>query len=101
MDYFRPFTKGMGRSWGGDRLRVVGTEGEIEIVDDGDRVELMTPTSKEDVPLPPARALVGEFIEFLRTGKAPLLTCAESLRITEVALKARQAADTGQVIDLT
>ena len=100
-DYFRPFTRGTGRNWGGDRLRVVGTEAEVEVLDDGNRVVLMTPTSKEDVPLPPGRDVVAEFIELLRGRREDcLLSCAESLRMTEVALKAREAADTGTVIDL-
>lgn len=100
MDYFRPFEKGAGRAWGGDRLRVVGTEAEVEIVDEGKRVQLMTPKTVEDVPLATERSIVREFIDFLRTGKPPLLSCDESLRMTEFALLARQSADTGKFVEL-
>ena len=99
-DYFRPFDKAVKRNWGDDRLRLVGTEAIVEVIDDGDRVILLTPTAREELPLEPARDVLTDFVRFLRSGEAPLLTSEESFRMTEVALKAREAADTGKVLEL-
>lgn len=101
-DYLRPWGAAKGRRWGDDRLRIAGDKAAVEIVDDGKRVELMTNDGVQNVPLPPERDLFGEFVQSLRDGgkSAPLITHEESLRITEVALLARQAADEGRIIEL-
>ncbi|MCJ7544116.1 MAG: Gfo/Idh/MocA family oxidoreductase [Phycisphaerae bacterium] len=99
-DYLRPMAPGVKRRHGDDRLRIAGTAGIVEVVDEGTRVVLMTPTEVQDVPLPPPRDLFGEFIASLRGEGEGLVSPEESFRITEVALKARQAADTGQVVAL-
>ena len=100
-DYFRPFDKSVKRAWGDERLRLAGTEGVLELVDEGKQAELLTPTAQQRLPLPPKRDFVAEFIEHLRDGRPCLMTMAESFRLTEVALKARLAADTGEIVDLT
>jgi predicted dehydrogenase len=99
-DYLRPWSPGVQRPWGDERLRIVGSTGLVQLVDAGKRVELTTPTDVIDVPLPPPRDLFAEFIASLRGQGEGLITPAESLRVTEVALKARQAADSGQPVEL-
>lgn len=100
-DYLRPWSDGLtGRKWGDERLRIVGTGGVVELADHAGRVELTTPTAVEDVPLPAARDLFCEFVASIRGEGPGLITPAESFRATEVALKARDAADRGEAIDL-
>jgi len=99
-DYLRPWSPGVTRRWGDERLRIAGTEGIVEIVDGGTRVELLTPTDVEDVPLPARRDLFSEFVASIEGRGQCLVTPEESFRITEVALRAREAADTGRVISL-
>ncbi|MGC9454167.1 MAG: Gfo/Idh/MocA family protein [Phycisphaerae bacterium] len=99
-DYLRPWSEDVKRRWGDDRLRIAGTDGILEVVDEGTRAVLMTPTATEELPLPKPKNVFVEFVNSL-TGRAEgLITPAESFRITEVALKARDAADKGEVVEL-
>lgn len=97
-DFLRPWGR-EGRKWGDDRLRIAGSEGIVEVVEEGTAVRLMTPQTVEDLPLGPGRDLFAEFVASL-DGAAGLISTEESFRMTEVALKARQAADDGQVVAL-
>jgi predicted dehydrogenase len=99
-DYLRPFSEGVQRRWGDERLRIVGTEGLIQLSDDCRRVELTTPTAVEELPLPPERDIFAEFVASVRGEGDGLITTEESIRITEVAIKARDAADTGRAVAL-
>ncbi len=99
-DYLRPKADGVRRGHGDDRLRIAGSEGIVEVVAEGTRVVLMTPTSVEEVPLPPPRDLLGEFVASIQSRGECIVTPEESFRISEVALKARDAADTGTLVDL-
>jgi len=98
-DYLRPWGKA-DRSWGDERLRIAGTDGVIELSTDGSEVVLTTPDKTENIPLDKGRDLLGEFAASIRGDRECVVTTEESLRITEVALKARQAAETGKFIDL-
>lgn len=99
-DYLRPTSAGLKRRHGDDRLRIAGSDGVVEIVEEGTRTVLMTPTDVQDVPLPPPRDLFAEFVASIRGEGECIVTPADSFRITEVALKARQAADTHQTVAL-
>ncbi|MFA6135605.1 MAG: Gfo/Idh/MocA family oxidoreductase [Phycisphaerae bacterium] len=100
-DYLRPkASAGPKRRHGDDRLRIAGSEGIVEIVDEGTRVVLMTASAVEDVPLAPARDLFGEFVASIRGDGPCIVTPEESFRITEVALKARDAADAKKIVEL-
>ncbi len=99
-DYLRPKGEGVQRAHGDDRLRIVGTEGIVEIVDDATRTVLMTPTEVIDLPLPEPRDLFGEFVSSIRGTGECIVTAEESFGITEVALKARESADTGVFLDI-
>jgi len=99
-DYLRPWSDGVRRSWGGDKLRLVGSEATIETFDDLTRVELMTPTATENIPLAPPRSVFAEFVSYINGADRCLITPQESLRLTEVALRARDSADTGTVVQL-
>ncbi len=101
-DYLRPWPGSPGgkRSWGDERLRIVGSEAMLELADEGRRVVLTTPDGEEDLPLPPKRDLFAEFIGSLDGDGEGLISPAESFRATEVALKARDAADQGIALTL-
>ncbi|MFB6150883.1 MAG: Gfo/Idh/MocA family protein [Haloarculaceae archaeon] len=96
-DYYRPETA---PTHGDDRLRVVGTEGVVEVrngevllIDDGAEGERRLP--QEDPG--------GIFADFLSSleGDGPCMVSAEeSFKATEVSLKARQAADEGTTVTL-
>jgi len=98
-DYFRPWGK-LKRIWGDDRLRIAGTDGIIETKDSGTAVELMTPDATEMLPLEEPVNIFTEFVAGLRGEKEPFISTEDSFRITEVALKARDAQDTGKFIEV-
>ncbi len=99
-DYLRPRGEGVQRRHGDDRLRVAGTEGIVEVVEEGTAVRLMTPTAVEALPLPPGRNIATTFLQSLRGEGECLISPEESFRLTEVALKARDAADEGTIVPL-
>jgi len=99
-DFLRPMGEGVKRRHGDDRLRIAGTAGIVEVVDEGTRAILMTPSDVQDLPLPAGRDLFAEFVASIRGRGEPLVSDEESFRLTEVALKVRDAADAGRMMDL-
>jgi len=98
MDYLRP---DKAPTHGDDRLRVIGSEGVIEIKDLGERVELITSTKEPyDLPLPESQSFMRDFISELRGGAKHLIRPEEPFEMTRVSLLARKAADEGIVIEL-
>ena len=63
---------------------------------------LLTTTEKprEITDLPPGKRLFVDFLEALYNGKKHVITPEEVFRVTEIVLKAREAADTGRVVRL-
>ena len=98
-DYLRPWGKAP-RPWGDDRLRIAGTEAVIETKDCASGVELTTPDATELLPLEPARNVFADFAASLAGRGEALVTTAESFRLTEVALKARDAQDAGKFVEV-
>jgi predicted dehydrogenase len=99
-DYLRPPGRGVPRRHGDDRLRIAGSEGVIEIVEEGTRAKLMTPAGVEDVDLPTARNLFVSLLTAIAGGEPCLVSTEDSFEMTRVALLARRAADEGRVLDL-
>ncbi|MFW6062203.1 MAG: Gfo/Idh/MocA family protein [Planctomycetota bacterium] len=98
-DYLRPWGK-VQRPWGDDRLRIAGAKGIVETRDHGSRAVLLAPDYEEQLHLPPERDLFGEFVDAIQGRGDGLISNDESFRITEVGLKARDAADEGRVVEL-
>lgn len=98
LDYLRPEPA---PTHGDERLRIAGTRGVVETALSDQKVTLVT-ADRRSRPLPLKRP-VDLFTQFARSlrgeGPAPL-TLHEACRITEVAIKAQQAADTGRVVSL-
>jgi predicted dehydrogenase len=98
MDYLRSETA---TTHGDDRLRLAGTRGIAEY-QASTGVTLMTAGEKPRtlVALPKPRWLFVEFLESVYAGKAETLSLADIFRVNEIVLKAREAAERGQVVRL-
>jgi predicted dehydrogenase len=98
LDYLRPEAA---TTHGDERLRVAGTRGVVEATLAEDRVTLCTASGPpRELPPSPQVDLFTRFARSLRGEAAPPLELHEACRITEIALKAQQAADTGRVVSL-
>ncbi|NUQ01577.1 MAG: Gfo/Idh/MocA family oxidoreductase [Armatimonadetes bacterium] len=95
-DYLRP---GKAPTHGDDRFRVAGSDGVIEAI--GGEVSLLTAAHEPRVlAQPEGQSIFGSFLDELAgRGRHPI-TAAECFAITEVALKARQAAETGEWVSV-
>lgn len=91
LDFLRPENA---PTHGDSRLRVAGSEGVLEALEVGNRVNLISAKGTAgDIPLPPAVDLFTKFIAALRGEGEPLVSAQDSFSITRVCLKAREAAE--------
>ncbi len=99
LDYLRPETA---PTHGDERLRIAGSRGVIEATLLDKKVTLVTSQRPLSLlPLNPQPDLFTQFVRSLRGEAPPPLTLDEGCRITEIALKAQQAADTGRAVSLS
>ena len=98
LDYLRPAAA---PTHGDDRLRIAGTRGVVEY-QASTGLTLLTATDKPKTltDLPPERRLFVDFLEALYHGGNHALSPDEIFRVNEIVLKAREAADNGQVVRL-
>jgi predicted dehydrogenase len=97
-DYLRPESA---PTHGDERLRIAGTKGVIETALVERKVTLITAEKPAaTVPLVPQPDIFTQFARSLRGQAAPPMTLADACRITEIAIKAQQAADTGKTVSL-
>lgn len=98
LDFLRPETA---PSHGDDRLRVIGSEGVLEIKDLGQRVELISSTTKPvDIKLPENKSFLADFIAELRGQGNHVLAPEEPFEMARVALLAHQSAEQKKIIKL-
>ena len=90
MDYLRPEAA---PNHGDDRLRVVGTDGVIEVREGSAWVLNADTDGTEPVALTSAGNPFADVVESIRTGTTPRVTAADAFQATETALRAREAAD--------
>jgi len=96
LDYCRPAAA---PSHGDDRLRVAGSRGVIEAMDE--KVTLIThDAGPRELPLPPSVNFFAEYVEALRSDREPFIPFADCVGITEVVLRARESAESGKPIKL-
>ena len=96
LDYLRPSTA---PTHGDDRLRIAGSEGVIEVIDDRTHL-IRSDEAPRDLSLPPEENFLVN-LHGERTGKAPhIIGPDEAIKVTRLCLRAREAADTGNVIAL-
>jgi predicted dehydrogenase len=94
LDYLRPRTA---PTHGDDRVRVVGTDGVIEVRNgrtyliDGDT------EGERRLPQSPGENPFVDFVAGIRGDSAPRVTAEESFRATETSLRARNAADADEI----
>ena len=77
-----------------------GTKGVVEIRDGGTRVELIDSIGAHDIPLPESEPFFPDFVAELRGEGKHILGPEEPFEMSRVALLARDAAETGRVIEL-
>jgi predicted dehydrogenase len=98
LDYLHPESA---RTYCDEQLRIAGSHGVIETAHVDRKVTLSTADRPpRTVPLHSEPDLFTQFARSLRGESPPPLTLPEACRITEIALKAQQAADSGQVVSL-
>jgi predicted dehydrogenase len=98
LDYLRPETA---PTHGDDRLRIAGSEGVLEVLGAENRVLLITAAGgPRELDLPEQVDFFADFLAELAGRKEHLISQEDAFRLTEVSLKARDAAETGAWIDL-
>jgi predicted dehydrogenase len=98
LDYLRPSTTD---THGDDRLRIAGTEGVIEMRQDNPKVMLVTAKQKPyEVEPEKVPNLFVAFWKAVQEGKPSPIPAEDCFSITEVVLKARDAADQGKVVEI-
>jgi predicted dehydrogenase len=97
IDYLRPAAA---PTHGDDRLRVAGTKGVIEA--SGGRLTLITEKqAPHELELPPADSEFADFLATIRGEQSCRVPGEDAFRMTEIVLKARQAAETGEWVKLS
>lgn len=98
LDYLRPATAA---THGDDRVRIAGTRGVVEYRE-SEGLTLVTDRlpSRRITDLPAAKLLFVDFLDSLYQGKPHLIERDDVFRVTEIVLKAREAAETGRVLRL-
>ncbi|MBI5831684.1 MAG: Gfo/Idh/MocA family oxidoreductase [Armatimonadetes bacterium] len=96
LDYLRP---DKAPSHGDDRIRVAGSTGVIEVLDG--KVNLITAKQAPTVlPTTPPPNLFGQFLDSLAGGPAHDISTDECFMLTEVVLRAQEAAVRGTWVDI-
>lgn len=97
IDYLRP---AIAVTHSDDRLRVVGTKGVVEVNEGDETISLITGDKMQRIPFGETENLFVEFVKFLRGVGVPRITADDCFRSTEIALRAREAADESKMIAL-
>ncbi len=98
LDYLRPTAA---PTHGDDRLRIAGSAGVIEIRSDFNDLQLITPDEPpRELVAEPVEDFFTSFVRAIREDRPQVITAEDSLRMTEVVLKARDAADRMAVVEL-
>lgn len=98
LDYLRPESA---PTHGDDRLRIAGSEGVLEVFGAEDRVHLITGVDgPRELELPGPVDFFADFLDELGGKGEHLISQEDAFRLTEICLKAREAAETGQWVSL-
>jgi predicted dehydrogenase len=98
-DYLRPEKA---PTHGDERVRIAGTKGVIETVLNDRKVTIIrTDSEPQAVPLEPQLDIFTAFVKSLHGVGPPVMSLYDAFRITEIAIKAQQAVDTGKPVSLT
>ena len=98
LDYLRPQSA---PTHGDDRLRIAGSEGVLEVFGAEGRVSLITASGGAgELELPEQVDFFADFMAELSGKGEHLISQEDAFRLTEVCLKARDAAETGKWIEV-
>lgn len=98
LDYLRPESA---PTHGDERLRIAGSRGVVETALVDRKVTLIAADQPpRTLPLKRQDDIFTRFARSLRGEAPPPLTLHEGCRITEISIKAQQAAETGQAVSL-
>jgi len=98
LDYLRPATA---PTHGDDRLRIAGSEGVLEVLGAEGRVHVITAAGgPRELELPEKVDFFPDFLAELNGQGEHLISQEDAFRLTEVCLKAHNAAETGQWTDV-
>lgn len=97
VDYYRPETA---PTHGDDRLRVVGTDGVLEIRDGEVLLIDEAADGERRLPLAGGGSLFADFLADLQGDDQCRVTAEDAFRVTEASLKAREAADRRRTLSL-
>jgi predicted dehydrogenase len=94
VDYFRPPGA---PTHGDDRIRVAGEAGVVEVMREEARL-LSGDNPESELEKTPPASLFGDFIGSIRGTAVPRYTMDDTFGIHELAIRTREAADTGKTI---
>ena len=98
LDYLRPSTS---PTHGDDRLRIIGSEGVVEVTDCGERTVLIQEGEEpRDLPLPEAGNLLVDFVQELRGEGTHIIAPYEATYVTRICLLARESADRNEILPI-
>ena len=98
LDYLRPTSA---PTHGDTRLRIAGSEGVIEVKDLETRTEIIVAgEGPRDLPLPEPQNIFADFLDAIDGKGEHVIKPEEVFRVTEILLKALEAADTGKMVDV-
>ncbi len=98
LDYLRPESA---PTHGDDRLRIAGSEGIIEVLGAENRASLITAADgPRELELPEEVDFFTDFLAELSGKREHLISQEDAFRLTEICLKAKEAAEAGQWIRL-
>ena len=98
LDYLRPDSA---PTHGDERIRIAGTKGVLETALIEEKVTLITSDkAPRSLPRPAPPDIFTAFVRSLSGKTPPPISRYETFRITEIALKAQQAADTHKPVSL-
>lgn len=98
LDYLRP---SKAPTHGDDRVRIAGSEGVIEASSGKPTITLLTEKDPPtEIEAKPTANLFVDFAQALRENREFRIPTADCLYITEVVLRAREAAESGKVLNL-
>lgn len=96
LDYCRPAAA---PTHGDDRVRLAGTRGVIECI--GDKTILITHDEEpRELTLPAPMPFLADYVWALEQQRTPFIPFADCVRITDVVLRAREAAETGRPVQI-
>lgn len=97
-DYLRPETA---PTHGDDRLKITGSKGVLEVIGNENRLCVIDQNGEHPHwPLESPPDFLADFIADLEHQQTSIISQTDAFRITEIAIKATCAADTGTIVTL-